>query len=201
MANNLLIPSIYLFIGLGNPGRDYRYTRHNIGFICIDKLSEILNIKINRVKNKTLYGDGLSNTNKVIIAKPQTYMNLSGKAVTSLVQYYKVPLNQVLIIHDDIDLPLGTIRIRPSGSSGGQKGINSVIQMLGTDQFPRMRIGIDRPPGKMNPETYVLQRFTEKEAEILDEIIDRSCKACLAFMDQGIDQTMNQFNQSLPEIK
>jgi PTH1 family peptidyl-tRNA hydrolase len=198
LYSNLTITT-YLFIGLGNPGREYKYTRHNIGFLCIDKLADNQNITINRVKNKTLIGSGSTEKIKIIVAKPQTYMNLSGQAVTALVNFYKVPLEQTLIIHDDMDLPLGTIRLRPSGSSGGQKGIHSVIQKLGTDQFPRMRIGIGRPPGRTDPMAYVLQRFSDKEMDTLDDIIDRACKACLAFMELGIDQAMSRFNQSLPD--
>lgn len=186
----------YLFIGLGNPGREFRNTRHNIGFLVIDSLSERLSIKINRVKNKALIGSGLYLQNKVILAKPQTYMNLSGQSVASLIRFFNLSLEHTVIIHDDLDLPYGILRLRPSGSSGGQKGIHSVIQMLGTDQIPRMRMGIGRPPGRMTPVDYVLQRFSSQEEDLLEDIIDRACQACLSYIDLGIEQTMSRFNQS-----
>lgn len=186
----------FLIIGLGNPGREYRFTRHNIGFLSIDKLAETQNIQINRVKNNTLIGLGHFNENKLILAKPQTYMNLSGKAVNSLINFYKVSLEHTLIIHDDLDLPFGSIRLRPSGSSGGQKGIHSVIQMLGTEQIPRLRVGIGRPPGRMNAMDYVLQRFNDQDSDMLDEITERVTNASLAFIEFGIEYAMNHFNQS-----
>jgi PTH1 family peptidyl-tRNA hydrolase len=186
----------YLFIGLGNPGRDYKNTRHNIGFLIIDNISEQLSININRVKNKALIGSGLYHQNKVTLAKPQTYMNLSGQSVAALVRFFNLSLEHTVIIHDDLDLPFGTIRLRPSGSSGGQKGIHSVIQMLGTDQIPRMRVGIGRPPGRMNPVDYVLQRFSSQEEDMLADTIDRACQACFSYIDLGIEHTMSRFNQS-----
>jgi PTH1 family peptidyl-tRNA hydrolase len=189
----------YLLIGLGNPGREYKFTRHNIGFLTIDELSNRLSIKINRIRNKALIGSGLYGQNKVTVAKPQTFMNLSGQSVVSLINYYKLPVDRTLIIHDDLDIPFGTLRMRPSGSAGGQKGILSVIQLLGTDQIPRLRMGIGRPPGRMNPVDYVLQRFSAPEEDTLEGVIDRACEACLSFIDNGIDQTMSRYNQSIPD--
>jgi PTH1 family peptidyl-tRNA hydrolase len=191
----------YLFIGLGNPGREYKFTRHSIGFMIIDALSNQLTIKITKVKSKALIGTGSYLENKIILAKPQTFMNLSGQSVASLVKFYKFPLEHTLIIHDDLDLPFGTLRLRPSGSSGGQKGIGSVIQTLGTDQIPRLRVGIGRPPGRMDPVNYVLQRFSSQEEDLLEDVIDRACKACLSTIDIGIDQTMTRFNQNYSENK
>jgi len=196
---NLFIPSQkieYLIIGLGNPGREFKNTRHNIGFLCNDEIATRQTIKINRVKNNALVGSGLHGQIKVTLAKPQTYMNLSGRSVASLIKYFKLPLDHTLIIHDDLDLPLGKIRLRPSGSSGGQKGINSIIQMVGTEQIPRIRVGIGRPPGRMDPVDYVLKKFAAQEEGLLADIIDRVYDAYLAFIDLGIDQAMNQFNQS-----
>ncbi|MGA9396686.1 MAG: aminoacyl-tRNA hydrolase [Anaerolineaceae bacterium] len=196
---NLSIPlqkKEYLIIGLGNPGREFKNTRHNIGFLCIDEIAARQNVKINRVKNNALVGSGLYGQIKITLAKPQTYMNLSGRSVASLIKYFKLPLDHTLIIHDDLDLPLGTIRLRPSGSSGGQKGINSVIQMVGTDQIPRIRVGIGRPPGRMDPVDYVLKKFAAQEESMLVDIIDRVYDACMAMIDMGIDRAMNQFNQS-----
>jgi PTH1 family peptidyl-tRNA hydrolase len=190
----------YLFIGLGNPGRNYKNTRHNIGFLCIDEIASRQNININKVRNNALIGSGFYLDVKIILAKPQTFMNISGRSVASLIKYFKIPLENTLIIHDDLDLPLGKIRIRPSGSSGGQKGIYSVIQMLGTDQIPRIRIGIGRPPGRMDPVDYVLQKFSFQEETLLSDITERVYQACMAFIDHGIDQVMNQFNKPTSEI-
>lgn len=186
----------YLFIGLGNPGRQYKNTRHNIGFLCIDEIAKRQNIKINRVKQNSLIGSGFYIQNKLILCKPQTFMNLSGKSVTSLIRYYKIPLDQTIIIHDDLDLPFGTIRLRPAGSSGGQKGIDSIIKMLGTEQIPRIRVGIGRPPGRMDPIEYVLQEFSQKDESLLDDIIDRVYFAAITFIDLGIDKSMTRFNQT-----
>lgn len=185
----------YLIIGLGNPGREYKFTRHNIGFLTVDELSNRLSIKITHVKNKAVIGSGLYNQSKITLAKPQTFMNLSGQSVVSLIKYYKLPVEHTLIIHDDLDLSFGTLRMRPSGSAGGQKGILSVIQMLGSDQIPRLRMGIGRPPGRMDPVKYVLQRFSTHEEDILNDVIDRACQACISFIEHGIEQTMSRFNQ------
>ena len=199
MLSNNSISNNYLLIGLGNPGRDYKFTRHNIGFLIIDELSDRWSIKISQVKNKALIGSGLYNQSRIILAKPQTFMNLSGQSVVSLIKYYKLPIENTLIIHDDLDLPFGTLRMRPSGSAGGQKGILSVIQMLGSDQIPRLRIGIGRPPGRMDPVNYVLQRFSTHEEDILKDVIDRACNACQSFMENGIEQSMNRFNQVIQD--
>jgi len=199
MISNNSFHNSYLIIGLGNPGREYMYTRHNIGFLTIDELATRLSIKISHVKNKALIGSGQNNQKKITLAKPQTYMNLSGQSVVSLIKYYKLPVENTLIIHDDLDLPFGTLRMRPSGSAGGQKCIHSVIQLLGTDQIPRLRMGIGRPPGRMNPVNYVLQRFSTYEEEMLCDVIDRACLACQSFMDSGIETTMNRFNQVIQD--
>jgi PTH1 family peptidyl-tRNA hydrolase len=193
------INNAYLFIGLGNPGREYKFTRHNIGFLTIDELAEKCAVKINRVKNKSLIGSGFYLQNKITLSKPQTFMNLSGQAVVSLIKYFKLPIENTLIIHDDLDLPFGTLRMRPSGSAGGQKGVVSVIQMLGTDQVPRLRMGIGRPPGRMDPVNYVLQRFSNNEEDILADVLDRASQACLSFIENGIEQTMTRFNQIIKD--
>jgi PTH1 family peptidyl-tRNA hydrolase len=195
MLSNQTDSKSYLIIGLGNPGREYKFTRHNIGFLTIDELAIRLSIKITHVKNKAVIGSGLYNQTKITLAKPQTFMNLSGQSVVSLIKYYKLPVEHTLIVHDDLDLPFGTLRMRPSGSAGGQKGILSVIQMLGSDQIPRLRMGIGRPPGRMDPVNYVLQRFSTHEEDVLNDVIDRACEACQSFIDHGIEQTMSRFNQ------
>jgi len=184
----------YLIVGLGNPGREYRDTRHNIGFMVIDRLAETENISLSRVQNKAILGSGTVAGARVILAKPQTYMNLSGDAIAPLVRFYKVPQANFLLIHDDLDLPFGTIRLRPGGGPGGQKGVASTINKLGTRDFARMRLGIGRPPGRMDPAAYVLQEFHQQDKEILDQVIEQAVKAARVFIQDGLDAAMNQFN-------
>lgn len=187
----------FVIVGLGNPGRDYRNTRHNIGFMAIDTFASSMNIKMTMVQFKAITGSGNLATSKVILAKPQTYMNLSGQAVSSLLHYYKVPIDHLMVINDDLDLPLGTIRIRPGGGSAGQKGMGSIIEKLGTQDFPRLRLGIGRPPGQMDSADYVLQPFSQSEAELLRPVLDRATDAIKTFVQEGLDASMNKFNGKL----
>lgn len=184
----------FLIIGLGNPGREYRGNRHNIGFMLLDRLSGKLNTHFSRMQSKALIASAVYLENKVILAKPQTFMNLSGQAVQGLVHFYKLPLDNLLIAHDDIDLPIGTIRIRPDGSSAGQKGMTSTIERLGTNEFPRLRMGIGRPPGQMQAPDYVLQDFPDSELVIIAEMLDRAVEAVLLWMTDGLDMAMNKYN-------
>lgn len=184
----------YLIVGLGNPGRDYRENRHNIGFMLIDRLSIRLDAKMTRLQSKALVGSTRYNEAKVILAKPQTFMNLSGQSVQGLARFYKLPHSNLLIAHDDLDLPFGTIRLRPGGGAGGQKGIKSTIERLGTPDFPRLRLGIGRPPGRMDPAAYVLQNFPKGDEMLLSETLDRAADAAFKFIDEGIDEAMNEFN-------
>jgi PTH1 family peptidyl-tRNA hydrolase len=191
--------SSFLIAGLGNPGRDYRENRHNIGFMLIDRLSQVLSIPVGKVQSKALTGSGKFAGHRVILAKPQTYMNLSGQSISSLARFYKIPTSQILVAHDDIDLTLGTLRLRPGGGSGGQKGIASTIEQMGTSEFARMRIGIDRPPGQMDAAAYVLQNFNPKEREFVDAMLDRAIKAVQLFIERGLDAAMNQYNGTQKE--
>jgi len=188
--------AFYLIVGLGNPGREYRGNRHNIGFMLVDHQAKRLNITFSRLESKALVTKGEYANRRVILAKPQTYMNLSGQAVGSLVRYYKVPLNNLLVVYDDVDLPLGTIRLRPAGGSAGQKGMESIIERLGTEDFPRLRLGINRPPGRMQAADYVLQDFSKAEAELLPGLFDRAADAVQTFIRSGIVTAMNQYNTS-----
>ena len=188
------IQESYLIAGLGNPGREYRENRHNIGFMAVDALSRELSIPINRVQAKALVGSGTALGRRVILAKPQTYMNLSGQAVGTLVRYYKLPLTNFMVIHDDLDLPLGTIRLRPKGSSGGQKGLGSTIDSLGSQDFPRLRLGIGRPPGRMEAADYVLEDFSPAEKKVVEAVLERAVQAVHAFIEQGLDQAMTLYN-------
>jgi len=184
----------YLIVGLGNPGREYRWNRHNAGFLVLDRLAERLGTRFSRLKMDALVTDARFQDEKLILAKPQTFMNSSGKAVRSLVNFFKIPLARLLLVYDDVDLPFPQIRIRPAGGAGGQKGIKSVIQQLGSQEFPRMRIGIDRPPGRMPVSSYVLQDFSTEEREIFDRVRDQAAEAVLLFVSEGIDQAMTEYN-------
>jgi peptidyl-tRNA hydrolase, PTH1 family len=184
----------FLLVGLGNPGREYSNTRHNIGFMLVDRLAVRLNARGLKMQSKAIVTDARYGDFKLILAKPQTYMNLSGHALQGLISFYKLPLENVMVAHDDLDLPFGVLRIRPGGGAGGQKGIKSAIEKLGTQDFPRMRLGIDRPPGRMDAASYVLQDFTQKEMLTVSETLDRAADAIQLWMDEGLNAAMNKFN-------
>jgi PTH1 family peptidyl-tRNA hydrolase len=148
------------------------------------------------LESKALVTKGEYANRRIILAKPQTYMNLSGQAVSSLVRFYKVPLDNLLIVYDDVDLPLGTLRLRASGGSAGQKGMESMIERLGTEDFPRLRLGISRPPGRLQAADYVLQDFSKAEAELLPMVLDRAADAVQSFIRHGIVTAMNLYNTS-----
>jgi PTH1 family peptidyl-tRNA hydrolase len=184
----------YLIVGLGNPGREYTQTRHNIGFMLVDRLTVRLNARGMKVQSKAIVITAQHEGQKLILAKPQTFMNLSGQSVQGLVRFYKLPLEHVLIAHDDIDLPFCTIRMRPGGGAGGQKGVKSTIDQLGTPEIARLRLGIDRPPGRMDAAAYVLQEFSQKELLAVSETLDRAADAALTWVTEGLNAAMNRFN-------
>jgi PTH1 family peptidyl-tRNA hydrolase len=184
----------YLLIGLGNPGREYANTRHNFGFMLVDRLAVRLNARGMKVQSKAIVMNGQYEERKLILAKPQTYMNLSGQSVQGLVHFYKLPLTNVMILSDDLDLPFGTIRIRASGGPGGQRGLSSILDRLGTKDVPRLRLGIGRPPGRMDPSNYVLQSFSRDDLQAISEILDRAADATLEFVQNGLNSAMNKFN-------
>jgi len=196
---NDLESCLYLITGLGNPGRQYSENRHNVGFMLVSRLANRLGVSFSRLESKALVTKAAYRDYRLVLAKPQTYMNLSGQAVSALQRFYKIPLENLLIVYDDVDLPLGTIRLRPGGSSGGQKGIGSIIEHLGTQEFPRIRIGIGRPPGRMDAAAYVLQDFSPGETEILNEVLDRGVEAVLTFITEGLTTAMNQYNGTIEE--
>jgi PTH1 family peptidyl-tRNA hydrolase len=187
----------YLLIGLGNPGREYRDNRHNLGFMVIDRIIVRLNARGLKVQSKAIVTTATYEERKLVLAKPQTYMNLSGQSAQGLLNFYKIPIENMLIAHDDLDIPFGTIRIRPGGGPGGQKGMASTIERLGTKDFPRLRLGIGRPPGRMDPSAYVLQDFSREEMKILSEIVDRAADAALTFVVDGLNKAMNKYNGSV----
>jgi peptidyl-tRNA hydrolase, PTH1 family len=184
----------YLIVGLGNPGREYRETRHNVGFMLVDRLAVKLNARFTRLQSKALIASAHYNDRKVILAKPQTFMNLSGQSVQGLIHFYKLPLTNLLLVHDDLDLPLGTIRIRPDWGSAGQKGMASTLERLGTDEFARIRLGIGRPPGQMQAPDYVLQDFSKGDMTVISETLNRAVEAALTFVMEGLNAAMNKFN-------
>ena len=187
----------YLLIGLGNPGREYKDTRHNIGFMLIDHVAVRLNARGMKLQSKAIVISALHEERKIILAKPQTYMNLSGHSVQGLLHFYKIPFENLLVAHDDLDLPFGAIRIRPTGGPGGQRGMASTIENLGTKDFPRLRLGIGRPPGRMDAKDYVLQDFSKDDMKLLPEILSRGADAALTFVTHGLNKAMNQFNGSV----
>lgn len=184
----------YLLIGLGNPGREYRETRHNIGFMVIDRLAADIECKLTKVQAKAIIGIGKIQDYKVILAKPQTYMNLSGQAVSALMHFYKVDISRLIVINDDADLPFGQIRMKPGGGSAGQRGLGSIIEKLGSQDFARLRMGIGRPPGQMDAKDFVLQTFSKADQEFLVEFVKRGADAAKSFVIEGIDNAMNKFN-------
>lgn len=184
-----------VIVGLGNPGKEYEHTRHNIGFEVIDVLSRQLGIPLDQSKFKGLYGIGFHNGEKVLLLKPLTYMNLSGESIRAVMDYYQRDLEDLLIIYDDLDLPVGKIRLRQKGSAGGHNGIKSTVAHLGTQQFNRIRIGIDRPQSGMSIPDYVLGRFNKDEKALILEAVEKSSDACTAWLEKPFSQVMNEFNQ------
>lgn len=186
---------MYIIVGLGNPENKYAGTRHNIGFSAITVLADANGISVDARKHKALIGKGIVGGQKVILAMPQTYMNLSGESVRELVDYYKVdPAEQLIVIYDDIALPPGKLRIRPKGSAGGHNGIKNIISHLGGQEFPRIRIGVGEKPKGWDLVDYVLGRFPKEEEPRIREALEQACKACEAIMNEGIETAMNRFN-------
>lgn len=187
----------YLIVGLGNPGPDYAKTRHNFGFMAVEELARRYTLSFTRSEKKSQIADGLIGDKRVLLVKPQTYMNDSGVAVRGLLDFYKIELAQVIVAADDLDIPLGTLRIRKGGSDGGQRGIRSIIQHLGTKEFARARMGIGRPPGKMDPAAYVLRPFLGDDAITAQIVVDRTASAIESWLKDGLDLAMTKFNGSV----
>lgn len=186
--------SPFLIVGLGNHGRGYRANRHNVGFMLVDALARRHSVTFSKQQSKALITDFRLDTRRIFMIKPQTFMNRSGQAVASIVRYYHVPIENLIVVYDDLDLPLGMIRIRPSGGTAGHRGMESIRDRLGTIEFPRLRIGIDRPPGQMDPAAYVLQDFRSEELELLELTLDRATDCIQRIILTGIDDAMNNCN-------
>jgi PTH1 family peptidyl-tRNA hydrolase len=188
----------FLIVGLGNPDREYHGNRHNIGFMVLDSLAARLDTSFSRMKMNALMTAVRYQGERLILIKPQTFMNLSGQAVSSFLRFYKLPLENLLVVYDDVDLPFETIRLKSNGGDAGQKGVRSIIQQLGTQDFPRLRIGIGRPPGRMSVSSYVLQDFSTSEKELLPLVLNQASSAVLHFIQNGLDSAMTLYNQQPP---
>ena len=184
---------MYLIVGLGNPEEDYGNTRHNMGFDTVNKISKEYNIEINKKKFKGLYGSGIIEGEKVILLKPQTYMNLSGESIKEAVDFYKIENNNTIVIYDDMDIDLGVIKIRKKGNAGSHNGMKSVVKYIGTE-FPRIRVGIGKPEDK-DFIRYVIGAVPEEEKQILDSSTSLAKDAVIEIIKSGVDNAMNKFNK------
>ncbi|NQS75739.1 MAG: aminoacyl-tRNA hydrolase [Peptococcaceae bacterium] len=185
-----------LIVGLGNPGREYAGTRHNIGFMVIDRLAHKLGVKVGRKKFKALFGQAQIGSKKVLLAKPQTYMNLSGQAVSALLRWHKLGPADLIVVFDDMDLPPGKLRIRPNGGSGGHKGIESIIISLGTKGFARLRIGVGKPTDpNFDGAGYVLSRLAEEDIKTYAQSVNLAVEAIHSLINVGVERAMNEYNR------
>jgi PTH1 family peptidyl-tRNA hydrolase len=183
-----------LIVGLGNPGRRYRQTRHNVGWEVISRLARRARIAVDDEDGFSEVGRGSIGGTRVILARPQTYVNVSGEAVRDLRRRHRLRPQDILVVIDDLDLPLGRLRLRASGSAGGHNGLKSIIEALGTTEFPRLRVGIGRPPEGVDPADHVLTRFTSDERAVVDAALDRAAEAIETAITEGIETAMNRFN-------
>ncbi len=186
---------MYIIVGLGNPSREYQGTRHNIGFDAITRLSDDYRIPLDFKKHKAICGKGMIAGEKVILAQPQTYMNLSGESVRELQDFYKVSPENIIIIYDDISLEPGKLRIRTKGSAGGHNGIKSIISHLGTEEFPRIRVGVGDKPAGWDLADYVLSRFSSEEQPVIREALGKTSEAVKSILTDGMEPAMNQYNR------
>ena len=186
---------MYAVIGLGNPGREYVNTRHNIGFDAVDLLGQRNNISINRIKFKSVYGEGYIGDEKVFLVKPQTYMNNSGMSILDLYNYYKIPIQNIIVIVDDVDIKFGTIRIKSRGSGGTHNGLRSIIYHLHRDDFPRVKVGIGKPVNEnMDLADFVLGRFDDDDRQVIQVALERTCEAVETIIVDDVNTAMNAFN-------
>lgn len=190
----------WLIVGLGNPGKDYEKTRHNMGFFVVDELARRHNLSFGRTERKAKVADGMIAGKRVLVAKPQTYMNASGEAVRALVDFYKLDTDALIVISDDLDIPLGTLRLRKTGSHGGQNGVRSIIQHLGTQEFARVRCGIGRPPGKMDPAAYVLRPFAGDDAILAMQVVSKAADSVETWLRDGLEIAMTRYNGNVDTL-
>lgn len=188
---------MWVIVGLGNPGRAYARTRHNAGFMLVKHLARQWGIKMRRYRFQAKIGEGLRGEKPVLLALPQTWMNNSGLAVREIIAHRAVSLDQVIVVYDDLDLPLGEIRIRPEGSSGGHRGVESIINEMGDHRFPRVRLGIGPLPDGEDAAEYVISPFTEEEMEIMEENLSKAEKAVELILEGKINEAMSRFNHKI----
>lgn len=188
-------PVDFLIAGLGNPGKQYEGTRHNAGFMALEALAEKLGARVDRIKFKSYCGEGTVGDKRVLLMMPQTFMNLSGEAVREAMQFYKLPPERVLILFDDISLPVGAVRVRRKGSDGGQRGMRNIIELTGSDQYPRIKIGIGaKPHPDYDLKDWVLSRFSKEDAAKMTEAADKAAQAACLIAEGKIDEAMNRFS-------
>lgn len=192
---------MYIIAGLGNPTKEYDKTRHNVGFSVIDALADQYNIDVSERKHKALCGRGAIEGQKVVLMKPQTFMNLSGESIRAAVDFYKVDPEDIIIIYDDISLEPGQLRIRLKGSAGGHNGIKNIIAHLGTQEFPRIKVGVGAKPPRMDLADYVLSRFSQGEQKLMDGAFKEAADAAVMMMTDGAERAMNHFNTKKKEAE
>jgi len=185
---------LYIIVGLGNPGKEYEKTRHNTGFMVIDKLSKKYKIDISKEKHKALIGTGTIEGEKVLLVKPQTFMNLSGESIQEIMNFYKEDIDNLIVVFDDIDLPIGTIRIKQNGSAGTHNGVKSIVKELNSKEFKRIKVGIGGPDEKANLIGHVLGKFSSEEFEKIDESVTNAAEAVVDIIKDGVLKAMNKYN-------
>jgi PTH1 family peptidyl-tRNA hydrolase len=188
---------VFLLVGLGNPGQKYARTRHNVGFDVVDRLGERWGIAVTRSSSQSLVGDGLVKNERAVLMKPQTFVNLSGGPVRGAMDFYKVPIGNVVVVHDELEVPFGRVRVKRGGGHGGHNGIRDLNQHLGTD-YPRVRVGTGRPPQGWDPADFVLSRWKDDEGQEVLRMIERACDAMECVVTEGVDAAMNRFNGEAP---
>jgi PTH1 family peptidyl-tRNA hydrolase len=191
---NITVTDWSMIVGLGNPGREYENTRHNIGWFALDALAKRYNLRYDQSKHKAIYATGEMHGKRVLLVKPQTYMNLSGESIQPLAKFYKVPPSRILVVNDDMDIELGKLRLRAKGSAGGQKGLANILQRMGTQEIARVRIGIGRPPGRMPARAWVLMKFHGDDMITSAIMADRTADAIETWLVSGIEIAMNHHN-------
>lgn len=192
---------IFVVVGLGNPGKQYEQTKHNVGFLVIDKLAEKYEIPMTKLQHKAFVGSGIIKGKKVLLVKPQTFMNLSGESVREIVNFYKVPQERFVVIYDDTSLPMGQIRLREKGSHGGHNGIRNIIQLMGTDVFGRVKVGIGEKPNGWDLADYVLAKFEQNDLPLMEEGMDKAAQAVEWILSRGMQDAMNRMNQRQKQPK
>lgn len=188
---------MYLIVGLGNPGKKYDKTRHNVGFDCLDLIASKLNVDINKAKFKGIYGETRYNNEKIILLKPETYMNASGISVQECAKFYGIDVENIIVLVDDIDIKFGSVRVKKNGSAGTHNGLKSIIQHLGSKEFPRVKIAVNQKPEYMDLADFVLSKFSDSERKIVDKELELACDAVFEILDKDIEKAMNKINSQM----